>query len=246
MASRAVSTAGGARASALRPVFAAPFGTGLARPCGRTIRAEVREMSSRAEPVEPALPPAVEPVLAPGSLDAVLELARGAVMAAVTGGPGPAPAAVAAPELRAPADAFVTLRRRGELRGCIGTLGAGWPAGRAVVHAARLAATEDPRFEPVGLDELADLDMEVSVLGPPRPLADVADFVPGIDGIVVEARGRRALLLPQVATEMGWGATEMLSAVCEKAGLRRDAWQNPASRLSVFEVIRVEGPVSQA
>ncbi len=216
-------------------------------------------MSSRAEPVEPALPPAAEPalppaaepalppaaepVLAPGLLDAVLELARGAVMAAVAGGPGPAPGAVAAPELRAPADAFVTLRRRGELRGCIGTLGAGWPVGRAVVHAARLAATEDPRFEPVGPDELADLDVEVSVLGPPRPLADVADFVPGIDGIVVEARGRRALLLPQVATEMGWGATEMLTAVCEKAGLRSDAWRDAATRLSVFEVFRAEGPV---
>ena len=108
-------------------------------------------MSSRAEPVEPALPPAAEPVLDPDVLDAVLELARGAVMAAVAGGPGPAPAAVAAPELRAPADAFVTLRRRGELRGCIGTLGAGWPVGRAVVHAARLAATEDPALRARGV-----------------------------------------------------------------------------------------------
>jgi AmmeMemoRadiSam system protein A len=187
-----------------------------------------------------------EPVLAPGALDALLELAREAVVAVVAGGPGPDPAAVAAPALRAPADAFVTLRRRGELRGCIGTLGAGWPVGRSVVHAAGLAATEDPRFEPVASGELAGLDMEVSVLGPPRPLADVADFVPGSDGIVVEARGRRALLLPQVATEMGWGTAEMLAAVCEKAGLRHDAWRDPATRLAVFEVVRVEGPVVPA
>lgn len=205
-------------------------------------------MSRRAVPRRPSAPApqltaSAEPVLAPGALDALLGLAREAVAAAVAGGLGPDPTAVNAPELRVPADAFVTLRRRGELRGCIGTLGAGWPVGGAVVHAARLAATEDPRFEPVGLDELADLDMEVSVLGPPRPLADVADFVPGIDGIVVEARGRRALLLPQVATEMGWGASDMLTATCEKAGLRSDAWRDAATRLSVFEVVRVEGPV---
>lgn len=204
------------------------------------------EPAGPAEPAEPAEPSSAEPALAPGALDALLELAREAVVAAVAGGAGPDPAAVAAPVLRAPADAFVTLRRRADLRGCIGTLGAGWPVGRSVVHAARLAATEDPRFEPVAPGELAVLDLEVSILGPPRPLGDVADFVPGSDGIVVEARGRRALLLPQVATEMGWGTAEMLAAVCEKAGLRDDAWRDPATRLSVFEVIRVEGPVVPA
>ena len=206
-------------------------------------------MSSRAVPGEPLpsgpVPPRREPVLAPGALAALLELAREAVVAAVTGGE-PDAAAVASPDLRVPADAFVTLRRRGELRGCIGTLGAGMPVGRAVVHAARLAATEDPRFVQVGPAELAGLDLEVSVLGPPRPLPDPADFVPGIDGIVVEARGRRALMLPQVATEMGWGTAEMLGSTCEKAGLRPDAWRDPATRLSVFEVVRIEGSLRRA
>jgi AmmeMemoRadiSam system protein A len=186
--------------------------------------------------------PLPAPALDPAALDALLDLARAAAIAAVTG--GPEPDATAASAWPAPADAFVTLRRRnGRLRGCIGTLGAGWPIGRAVVHAARMAATEDPRFEPVDPDELADLDLEVSVLGPPRPLAAAADFVPGRDGIVVEARGRRALLLPQVATEMGWGAAEMLAAVCEKAGLRADAWLEPETRLSAFEVVHVAGPL---
>lgn len=189
---------------------------------------------------EPGPAPALDRV----ALDALLALARAAVVSAVAGEPEPNPGALEAWDL--PADAFVTLRRDGRLRGCIGTLGAGWPIGRAVTHAARMAATEDPRFQPVRPAELGGLDVEVSVLGAPRPLEDVADFVPGRDGIVVEAGGRRALLLPQVATEMGWGAAEMLAAVCEKAGLRPDAWQELAARLSVFEVVRVDGPLVAA
>lgn len=184
--------------------------------------------------------PVVAPSLDPAALAALLDLARAAVVAAVTGEPSPDPAD---PAWGAPADAFVTLRRHGRLRGCIGTLGAGWPVGRAVVHAAGMAALDDPRFEPVGPAELAGLDVEVSILAPARPLEDAADFVPGRDGIVVEARGRRGVLLPQVATEMGWGATEMLEAVCRKAGLRADAWLEPATSLEVFEVVRVEGPL---
>lgn len=198
-------------------------------------------MPSRAAAVDQSQP---VPELAAADLDALLDLARAAAIAAVAG--GPEPDAMSSAAWHAPADAFVTLRRNGRLRGCIGTLGAGWPIGRAVVHAARMAATEDPRFAPVRPDELADLDLEVSVLGPSRPLDVAADFVPGRDGIVVEARGRRALLLPQVATEMGWGAAEMLAAACEKAGLRADAWLEPATRLSVFEVVHVEGPLVPA
>lgn len=196
----------------------------------------------RSRPAAAGEPPSA-PVLDPAVLDALLDLARAAAIAAVAGGPEPETRGTAGD---APADAFVTLRRSGRLRGCIGTLGAGWPVGRSVVHAARMAATEDPRFEPVAPDELAGLDLEVSVLGPSRPLDDAADFVPGRDGIVVEAGGRRALLLPQVATEMGWGGAEMLAAACEKAGLRSDAWLDPATRLSVFEVVHVDGPLVAA
>lgn len=175
----------------------------------------------------------------------LLGLARAAVAAAVEGRPAPQPDPRACPEMAEPADAFVTLTVDDRLRGCMGTLGAEMPAGEAVVRAAGLAATRDPRFRPVTARELTGIRIEVSVLGPPRPLADPAAFVPGRDGIVVEARGRRALLLPQVATEMGWGATEMLDAVCDKAGLRPDAWRDPATRLLVFEVERTSGPASR-
>lgn len=210
-------------------------------------------MSSRAAPIDPPEAPTWAPPIAagPGSagqpfdaptLASLLDLARAAVIAAVRG--YDLPDAAADPAWAVPADAFVTLRRRGRLRGCIGTLGAGWPVGRSVVRAGELAALEDPRFAPVGTEELADLDVEVSVLTPPRSLDEPADFVPGRDGIVVEARGRRGLLLPQVATEMGWNAAEMLAGACEKAGLRPDAWLDPATRLEVFEVVRAEGSLA--
>ena len=178
----------------------------------------------------------------PHPLDHLLDLARAAVGAAVDGRPAPTPDPHACPEMAVPADAFVTLTVGDHLRGCMGTLGADMPAGDAVVRAAGLAATRDPRFRPVLARELAGLRLEVSVLGPPRPLVDPVAFVPGRDGIVVEARGRRALLLPQVATEMGWCATEMLDAVCEKAGLPTGAWRDATTRLSVFEVERASGP----
>lgn len=178
----------------------------------------------------------------PHPLEHMLDLARAAVVAAIDGRPAPVPDPRAHPEMAGPADAFVTLTAGDGLRGCMGTLGAEMPAGDAVVRAAGMAASRDPRFRPVAAGELGELRIEVSVLGPPRPLADPADFVAGRDGIIVEARGRRALLLPQVATEMGWGATEMLDAVCEKAGLRADAWREPGTRLLVFEVERASGP----
>ncbi len=188
-------------------------------------------------------PPGGAPEEAPTHL---LDLARAAVVATVTGARAPTPDVGAHPELADPGDAFVTLTDAGSLRGCMGTLEAGIPVGVAIVQAAGLAAGRDPRFWPVAAGELARLRLEVSVLGPPRPLADPSGFVAGRDGIVVEARGRRALLLPQVATEMGWGATEMLGAVCEKAGLPADAWRDPAARLLVFGAARVAGPVVPA
>jgi AmmeMemoRadiSam system protein A len=179
----------------------------------------------------------------PHPLEHLLDLARAAARAAVEGRPAPEPDMRACPELEPPGDAFVTLTERGDLRGCMGTLGADLPIGRAVVQAAGMAATRDPRFWPVAADELDRLRLEVSVLKQSRPLDDPAGFVPGRDGIVVEARGRRALLLPQVATEMGWGTTEMLDAVCEKAGLPSAAWRDRGTRLLAFEVERVDGPV---
>ncbi len=184
-----------------------------------------------------------DPEASQPAIDHLLELARAAVLAAVAGRPAPLPDPATHPGVTRHGDAFVTLTAGGELRGCMGTLGADVAIGEAVVRAAGMAATGDPRFRPVTAAQLAGLRLELSVLGPPSRLIDPAGFVAGRDGVVVEAHGRRALLLPQVATEMGWGTTEMLDAVCEKAGLRPDAWHDPETRLSVFEVVRASAPL---
>ena len=121
----------------------------------------------------------------------------------------------------------------------MGSLVAEQPLGQAVASAGASAAVRDPRFMPVTERELPAIHIDVSVLGPAVPLRDPMAFRPGIDGIIVARDGRRALLLPEVATDLGWGAREMLDAVCEKAGLEGHAWHDPRTRLSVFRTIRV-------
>lgn len=145
-----------------------------------------------------------------------------------------------------PAAAFVTLTEDGELRGCMGSLEPTRGLGDTVVTSAIMAALDDPRFLPVTADELPSIHVEISVLGPPTPVADVAAFRPGIDGVIVDRKGRRGLLLPEVATDFGWDAAQMFDGVCRKAGLPRDAWRDPATRLSTFRTIRFGGPASAA
>jgi hypothetical protein len=134
-----------------------------------------------------------------------------------------------------PAAAFVTIHEHGQLRGCIGLMRFEYPLWQNVRDAAAAAALDDPRFLPVDESELPALELEVSVLDPPVQLPDPAGFVAGRHGIVVERGMRRALLLPQVATEMGWDETQMLEAVCRKANLPGDSWRDPSTKLSVFE-----------
>jgi AmmeMemoRadiSam system protein A len=176
--------------------------------------------------------------LAPSARKELLDLARAAVEAAARRGPEPAldPAALA-PELLAPGASFVTLHERGQLRGCIGMLRYDRPLWMNVRDSAMAAARDDPRFEHVEASELPAIEIEVSVLEPPVAVPDASHFVAGRHGIIVERAGSRALLLPQVATEMGWGETEMLEAVCRKAGLRPDAWRDRGTRLYVFESV---------
>ena len=126
--------------------------------------------------------------------------------------------------------AFVTIKQQGELRGCLGTLQNRRGLAAEVARCAVDSAREDPRFPPVTPAELAGLSLEISVLGPleriePRPDA----FTIGVHGLVVEQGYRRGLLLPQVATEWGWGPEEFLAHTCVKAGLPPDAWQHGAT-----------------
>lgn len=130
---------------------------------------------------------------------------------------------------------FVTLRRRGQLRGCIGTLSPEGDLTRMVPTFALRAAFEDPRFPPLSADELPECDIEISVLTPPAPVENPEMIEIGRDGLIVEARGRSGLLLPQVASELGLDRERFLSEVCRKAGLPAGAWREPGARLWAFQ-----------
>ena len=141
-----------------------------------------------------------------------------------------------------PAGVFVTLTETGRLRGCMGSVDPRLHLAEGVAVAALDAAIDDPRFLPVRSDELPAIHVDVSVLGPPEPIDGPADFTPGLDGVIVDGCGRRAFLLPEVATEFSWEATEMFDAVCCKAGLPAGAWREPGTRLSAFRTARFGGP----
>ena len=96
------------------------------------------------------------------------------------------------------------------------------------------AAFRDPRFPPVRREELGDLRVEVSVMGPIERVTDIDDIVVGRDGLIV-TRGRYAgLLLPQVATEYGWDRQAFLDHTCLKAGLERGAWRDLKTVIEKF------------
>lgn len=163
---------------------------------------------------------------------ALVDLARRSVVATVTRSVAPT-CSDAVPDA---SGVFVTIKRGGELRGCLGTLQCQRGLAGEVVRCAADAATEDPRFPPVSIDELPDLGIEVSVLGPLEPIdpRDPDAIVIGRHGLVAERGSRRGLLLPQVATEWGWTVEQFLRQTCLKAGLEPDAWQRDA-RISRFE-----------
>jgi AmmeMemoRadiSam system protein A len=142
------------------------------------------------------------------------------------------------PESLIPADclagAFVTLRKNGRLRGCIGYPEPELPLLEVVERCAVSAALSDPRFPPLSAAEWADVDLELSVLGPIEPVDHISEVLVGRDGLIVELGRRRGLLLPQVAVEWKWDAIEFASQTCIKAGLSRDAWQQGA-KLFRFE-----------
>jgi AmmeMemoRadiSam system protein B/AmmeMemoRadiSam system protein A len=136
----------------------------------------------------------------------------------------------------APRGAFVTLTKKGQLRGCIGFIEAVAPLGQAVVRAAIFAASEDPRFPPVAPAELEDLRFEISVLTTPREIASPREVEVGTHGLIVERDGRKGVLLPQVPVDNGWDRETFLEQGSLKAGLPADAWKRGA-KLSVFEAI---------
>ena len=91
-----------------------------------------------------------------------------------------------------------------------------------------------PVFEPIGQHELAELEVEISVLSPLRPVSGPLEIVVGRDGLVVERGGFRGLLLPQVGERYSWTAEEFLDQTCRKAGMRPGCWRDPETKISTF------------
>ncbi|MFA6228265.1 MAG: AmmeMemoRadiSam system protein A [Patescibacteria group bacterium] len=138
--------------------------------------------------------------------------------------------------LAEPEGAFVTLRRGGELRGCIGMIEAAKPLWQTVKEMAVEAATHDWRFMPLEAEELPELEYEVSVLSRPEKITDWRKIELGRQGVIVKRDGRSGVFLPQVAKETGWTREEFLQHLCvDKAGLEPDAYDDPATELYVFE-----------
>jgi len=143
--------------------------------------------------------------------------------------------------------AFVTLREHGGLRGCIGHMSDDLPLAQVVGYCALQAAFNDRRFAPVTLDELGDIDIEISLLTPFERVGSYRDIVIGRDGVLIEKDGRSAVFLPSVAVEQGWGRDEMLAHLCQKAGLSGDAWKTGMTfytfRAEAFDEDGLEHPV---
>ena len=135
--------------------------------------------------------------------------------------------------LTEPAGAFVTLRQDGQLRGCVGQVESPDPLVETIARAAINAALHDPRFPAVGADEVGSLEIEISVLSPPAPVAP-DEILLGRHGLLIVKGENRGLLLPQVATERRWSSQRFLEETCAKASLPRDAWRESSTRVLAF------------
>ena len=137
---------------------------------------------------------------------------------------------------------FVTLKKKGELRGCIGCYTPTTkPLYETVADMAISAATQDPRFPKVTPEELEEIKIEISVLSELDKIDDVNKIETGKHGVVVRKGFRGGVFLPQVATETGWDREEFLSNLCaHKAGLSPDAWKDKDTKIYIFTVEKFE------
>jgi len=138
---------------------------------------------------------------------------------------------------------FVTLNNSMGLRGCVGFALPDKKLSNALADASIAAATEDPRFPPVKIEELDQITFQVTVLTPPEkihvsdPIEYVSNIKVGRDGLIVKHGSQSGLLLPQVPVEYGWNEEDFLSHACEKAGLPRECWKEKETIIQKFEGI---------
>lgn len=172
------------------------------------------------------------PSLSEADRHAILKFARQVVVDAVTLGrlPEHVPTMGIFSERRG---VFVTLRNNARLRGCIGVVEADTPLGDSVARCAAGAALQDPRFAPMRVTDLSQLQIEISLLSHPEPI-DINAIEIGRHGLIIVSGDRRGLLLPQVATEHNLDREQFLSETCRKAHLLRDAWRDARTQILGF------------
>jgi AmmeMemoRadiSam system protein A len=165
----------------------------------------------------------------------LLAVARHALQEEVCGAVAePEPCPVVSEALQQKSGAFVTLMAGRELRGCLGLLAAETPIPVTIAEMAKRAAREDPRFDPVTVDELEGLTIELSIISPFRKISSCEEITIGRDGLLVQQGRRRGLLLPQVAEKYHFSQQEFLEETCLKAGLPRMAWKMDETELFSF------------
>lgn len=162
----------------------------------------------------------------------LLDLARQAIVEAVCHG-NLLQAIPQCAELERHCGVFVSLHVKGKLRGCIGVIDGRERLGEGIVRCAAGAALDDPRFAHMKAEEVEDVEIEISLLTPLEPIC-AEDVEIGTHGLLVEQGGRRGLLLPQVALEHRLDREHFLEETCWKAGLPRDAWKNPETKIYGF------------
>ena len=158
----------------------------------------------------------------------LLRIARDSVQSYLVNEPPGLPE-VPAGVLTEPRGVFVSIHKDGELRGCIGNIHPSGALYRTAAECAVAAAVGDPRFMPLTLGEMPDVEFEVSVLSSMEPVENIADIEIGKHGLLISRKNARGLLLPQVATSYGWDREQFLAETCKKAGLSSDAWKDGAT-----------------
>jgi len=130
--------------------------------------------------------------------------------------------------------AFVSLHKKGQLRGCIGNIQPTRPLHQVVEEMAAAAAFDDSRFDPLTLQELRDIELEISVLTPLQRVKDIQEIEVGKHGLYIKKGSFSGLLLPQVATAYNWDRLTFLQETCRKAGLPQNAWKDKDTEIYLF------------
>lgn len=176
------------------------------------------------------------PQLSEDAQKEALDIAKKSLSDFLTQKKEPSDLTVRNPVLNEPLGAFVTLRKKGELRGCIGEFEPVKPLYKVIQQKAIDAATKDLRFEPVNQEDLSDLTLEISVMTPKQPISDWKQIDLNKDGVVIVQGNNSGTFLPQVAKEFNWSLDEFMGQLCsQKAHLPKSCYLDPSTKIYTYQ-----------